>query len=95
MGDFDELGVRVPMMVVSPWARKHFVGHRTYDHTSIVRFIQARFVIPALTNRDANAEAPWEMFDFSAPQHATPPAVTLPPEVDAAKREACELIFDG
>jgi phospholipase C len=94
-GDFDELGVRVPMMVVSPWAKKHFVGHRTYDHTSIVRFIQARFVIPALTNRDANAEAPWEMFDFSAPQHATPPTVTLPPEIDAAKRDACELIFDG
>ena len=92
---FDQLGVRVPMMVISPYAKKQFVGHRLYDHTSIVRFIQARFVIPALSNRDANAEAPWEMFDFSAPPHATPPEIPIPPEVDAAKREACEYIFDG
>jgi phospholipase C len=92
---FDQLGIRVPMMVISPYAKKHFVGHRTYDHTSIARFIQARFVIPALTNRDANAEAPWEMFDFAAPPHATPPEIPMPPEVDPAKRAACESIFDG
>jgi phospholipase C len=77
-GAFDRYGVRVPMMVVSPFAKKHFVSHKLYDHTSIIRFIQARFVIPAITNRDANAEAPWEMFDFAAPPHATPPAITIP-----------------
>lgn len=90
---FDELGIRVPMMIVSPFAKKHFVGHRTYDHTSIVRFVQARHVIPALTDRDANAEAPWEMFDFDNPPHATPPAITIP-TVDQATLDACAAIFE-
>lgn len=91
--NFDQLGIRVPMMVVSPFAKKHFVGHRTYDHTSIVRFIEARHVIPALTNRDANAEAPWEMFDFKNPPHASPPAVTIP-VVDQAMVNACVAIYE-
>jgi len=90
---FDELGMRVPMMVISPYAKKHFVSHKVYDHTSIVRFIEARFVMPALSNRDANAEAPWEMFDFANPPHETPPEVTLP-VVDAEKLKACEAIFE-
>ena len=91
-GAFDQYGVRVPMMVVSPFAKKHFVAHGVYDHTSIIRFIQARFVLPAMTARDANAEAPWEMFDFASPPHATPPAVTVPP-VDTAAIAACAKVW--
>lgn len=64
---FDMYGVRVPFFVVSPYAKQGYVSHNVYDHTSILRFIQARFTIPALTNRDANAEAPFDMFDFEAP----------------------------
>jgi phospholipase C len=90
---FDQYGLRVPLLVVSPFAKKHFVAHRTYDHTSITRFIEARFQMPAMTNRDANAEAPWEMFDFDAPPHAMAPAVTIP-TVDQAKVTACKAIFD-
>ncbi len=77
-GEFDRYGFRVPLFVVSPYAKKHFVSHQTYDHTSIMRFIQARFVLPAITNRDANAEAPWDMFDFASPPHASPPAIPIP-----------------
>jgi phospholipase C len=90
---FDRYGVRVPMMVVSPYAKKHFVSHHTYDHTSIVRFVEARFVMPALSGRDANAEAPWEMFDFESPPHKDPPPVTIP-EIDQSKVDACKAIFD-
>lgn len=91
---FDQLGIRVPFLVVSPYAKKHYVDHNTYDHTSILRFIEARFQIPAMTHRDANAEAPWDMFDFENPPHATPPTITLPPAVDQAKLDACKAIFD-
>ena len=59
-----------------------------------MRFIQSRFVIPALSNRDANAEAPWEMFDFEGAPHATPPAVTIP-TVDQAKIDACAAIYEN
>jgi phospholipase C len=91
-GRFDQLGVRVPMLVVSPFARKHFVGHRVYDHTSIVRFIEARFVLPALSARDANAEAPWELFDFHSPPDLTPPVVPMP-SLDDARVASCAQIF--
>jgi len=91
-GAFDQYGVRVPMMVVSPFAKQHYVAHDTYDHTSIVRFIQARFVLPALTARDANAEAPWEMFDFDAPPHLTPPTFAIPP-IDQTAITACAAIW--
>lgn len=90
---FDQLGIRVPMMVISPYAKKHFVSHHVYDHTSIVRFVEAKFVMPALSNRDANAEAPWEMFDFDAAPHKSPPTITIP-ELDQAKVSACKAIFE-
>jgi phospholipase C len=89
---FETLGIRVPFFVVSPYAKKRYVSQRVYDHTSIVRFIAARFVMPALTGRDANAEAPWDMFDFAGAPNATPPAITMP-VIDEEKLAACEQIF--
>ncbi len=80
------------MTLVSPFAKQHYVAHGVYDHSSIIRFIQARFVLPAITARDANALAPWEMFDFAAPPHATPPAVTIP-SVDPAGVAACAAVW--
>ncbi|NID05126.1 phospholipase C, phosphocholine-specific [Luteibacter jiangsuensis] len=37
------LGVRVPMLVVSPWSKGGWVCSETYDHTSIIRFLERRF----------------------------------------------------
>ena len=91
-GAFNQYGVRVPMMVVSPFARQHYVAHGVYDHSSIIRFIEARFVLPALTARDANALAPWEMFDFTAPPHAVPPVVSIP-SVDPVGVAACAKVW--
>lgn len=90
----DHYGVRVPLVVVSPYAKKHHVSHEVYDHTSIVRFVEARFVMPALTRRDANALAPWDMFDFQSPPHLDPPAVSLPP-IDQSKLDACIAALGG
>ena len=69
-------GFRVPFTLVSPYARAHFVSHTVYDHTSITRFIEARFGLPALTARDANSTPPYEMFDFAHPAFTTPPTIT-------------------
>jgi phospholipase C len=90
---FDMLGIRVPLIVVSPYAKKGYVAHDVYDHTSIVRFIEARFTMPALSNRDANAEAPWEVFDFAGSPNAQPPAVPIP-VVDPEKQSACKQLWD-
>jgi phospholipase C len=64
-GTFDRYGIRVPFIVVSPWAKHRYVSHYTYDHTSILRFIEARFGLPALTARDANADPLLDLFDLS------------------------------
>jgi phospholipase C len=53
-----------------------------------VRFIEKRFGLPALTNRDATANPMLEFFDFSQPTFARPPS--LPGAViDAAQLTAC------
>jgi phospholipase C len=91
-GGFDEYGVRVPMLLLSPYAKKNYVSKNVYDHTSIVRFIEARFVLPALTNRDANALAPWDMFDFTDPPNLTPPSVPNVP-IDMSIINTCATLF--
>jgi phospholipase C len=66
---FHELGVRVPLIAISPWARRHYVSHAEKQHTSISRFIEAVFDLPAMTARDANSDGLLDMFDFAcAPQ---------------------------
>ncbi|HTQ41930.1 MAG TPA: alkaline phosphatase family protein, partial [Polyangiaceae bacterium] len=92
-GGFDLYGVRVLLLAVSPYAKRGYVGHHVYDHTSITRFIEAKFKIPALTARDANAEPPTDLFDFkSPPAFATPPPLTMP-TVDATELQYCESTF--
>jgi phospholipase C len=50
------LGVRVPMVVISPWSRGGYVNSQVFDHTSLIRFIEARFGGHGL--RDSNI-TPW------------------------------------
>lgn len=76
-GGFDMYGVRVPAVVVSPFSRPHAVSHVVNDHTSILRFIETRFNLPALTRRDAAANPMLEFFDFSQPSFATPPSLPV------------------
>jgi hypothetical protein len=74
--DFTELGTRVPLIAISPWARRHFVSKVPREHTSITRFIEAVHDLPALTARDANSDALLDMFDFGC---TTTPVPVAPP----------------
>lgn len=85
---FDEYGVRVPAVVISPYSKSHFVSHVVHDHTSILKFIETRFALPSLTNRDAAADPMLEFFDFNTATFAVPPS--LPAAViDPVKLAAC------
>jgi phospholipase C len=87
-GAFDQLGVRMPVVVVSPYSKAHHVSHVVDDHTSLLSFIEYRFGLPPLTNRDAAADPMLDHFDFSTPALATPPS--LPAAViDPVKLAAC------
>jgi phospholipase C len=81
---FFELGVRVPMAVISPYARKHYVSHVVQEHTAITRFIEVVFDLPALTHRDANSDALLDMFDFGCE-----PALLHPPTAPAQGLGGC------
>jgi phospholipase C len=72
-GELDRRGTRVPLLVVSPWARRHHVSHVVHDHTSLLRFVELLFDLPALSARDANADALLDAFDFGQRPAAPPP----------------------
>lgn len=65
-------GGRVPMLVISPHARKGFVDHKRYDHTSILKFIEWRYGLKPLADRDAKANNLLSAFDFGRSNTAAP-----------------------
>jgi phospholipase C len=93
-GSFDRLGFRVPAGVVSPYAKASYVSHTVYDHTSILKLIETKWNLPALTHRDAAAASPLGMVDFDRPPaFICPPALSSPAEV--ALRASCEITGPG
>jgi phospholipase C len=52
------LGARVPMFVISPWSKGGWVCSEVFDHTSLIRFVQARFGTAAAPLSDPNI-TPW------------------------------------
>ena len=62
---YDRYGFRVPAVIVSPFARRDFVSHQIYDHTSILKFIEMKWNLPALTERDLHAHDFLEALDVT------------------------------
>jgi phospholipase C len=90
---FDQLGFRVPFLVVSPFAKPHYVSHTIADHTSLLAFIEERFLKDGataggtgrlhLTLRDLHADALADVFDFeNSPSLNTPVTQAQPPTAD-------------
>jgi phospholipase C len=80
-------GFRVPCLLISPRVRRGTIGHQVYDHTSILKMIEWRFGLPALSRRDHAARNLAEVLDFG---HA--PDLTAPRwDVPAVVSQACEL----
>jgi len=71
--DFVYTGYRVPLIVVSPYTKKNYVSHSVADTTAILKLIETRFNVPALTKRDAAQIDMTEFFDFANPVWMTPP----------------------
>jgi phospholipase C len=71
--DFTYTGFRLPLLVVSPFTKKNYVSHTVADYTAILKLIETRFNLPALTKRDAAQMDMTEFFDFDNPPWMTPP----------------------
>jgi phospholipase C len=78
-GDFAHTGFRIPIMVISPWVKPHYNSRTVRETTSILKLIEFRFGLPALTARDAWADNMIEFFDFSKPAWLTPPSLPAQP----------------
>ena len=74
---FDQLGVRVPALVISPYTRKGVIDHTVYDHTSMLATVEQLFGMGNLTNRDQAAADILHL--LSLPVARTDAPTTLPP----------------
>ena len=91
--EFDRLGFRVPLVIVSPYSRAGYVSDRVTDHASILRLLEARYLLPAMTGRDANAWPLLDMFDFAGAPFMTPPTDLAAAPLDEARNAECVAEF--
>jgi phospholipase C len=71
----------VPSVVISPRARRRYVAHDVYDHTSVLKAIEWRWNLPPLTPRDRAARNIAEVLDFATPANLAAPKYLVPPFV--------------
>jgi phospholipase C len=64
-GAYDVYGPRVPAAVISPYSAAGGVTSVIHDHTSVLATIQAKWNLPSLTDRDANANTVMDFLDLN------------------------------
>src|SRR5947208_325602 len=78
-GGYDIYGPRVPAVVASPYSKPNAVTNALHDHTSFLATVEAKWNLPRLTYRDANAKTGLDFLDLEAPAFLQPPALAEPP----------------
>jgi phospholipase C len=77
-GAYNLYGPRVPAIVVSPYSRPGAVTDVVHDHTSVLATIEAKWNLPALTRRDANAHTVMDFLDLAQAPLLHPPQLQAP-----------------
>ena len=82
------LGFRVPLIVVSPYARHGYISHQTHEFSGFLRYTEETFNLPNLGQRDVAADDLADCFDYTqTPQPYVPVPVTFNAEYFKAKHE--------
>jgi phospholipase C len=95
---FKRYGIRVPGLIVSPYARQGHVSHVIFDHTSVLAFVERKWNLPAMTYRDANANDLTDLVDLNALAARRPTFPVLPRLAapgDTAEALACSTSGPG
>ena len=71
--DYEGLGFRVPMIVVSPYARRGYISHTQYEFGSLLAFAEQNWSLGNLGTTDARAASIAGVFDFTAPPRTFAP----------------------
>jgi phospholipase C len=75
------LGFRVPLIVVSPYAKKGYISSQVHEFSGFLRYTEEVFTLPSLGNRDAAADDFADCFDYTqAVVPYSPVPVTFTPE---------------
>jgi phospholipase C len=64
--DYDGLGIRIPMLVVSPYSKQNYVSHVQYETASLLKFAEDNFTLAPMQASDTRAADPvTDTMDFS------------------------------
>ena len=85
------LGPRVPLLVISPWA-KQGIDHTTYDFTSVIKFASEDFDLPLLTSRERDANSLRYAFQFTHPQKRWIAPIQTCPKTHFVQKQAAGII---
>lgn len=95
--DYDGLGFRVPLLMISPFAKQNYVSHVQYEQGSILRFAEDTFGLAPLSAADSRANDPAvDSFDFTqkprkfqtfAAKYSAQHIMNLPPDKRPADAE--------
>ena len=66
------LGPRVPLLIISPYAKSGFISPTQYEFSSFLTLVETRFNLKPLTDRDSKANSMVDSFNFD--QQALPPS---------------------
>lgn len=81
--DFQQLGIRVPAVVVSPLVARGTVDKEIRDHTSLIATVGERFQLDRLTKRDKAARTFEGVFALGSPRQDAPQTLPAPPAIPA------------
>lgn len=90
----DEMGFgfRVPLLVVSPWAKHGYVSHEVHEASGFIRFIEYDFNLGSLGQRDENADYFADCFDLTQPSEPFVPIVAGTPSGDFTPRKSLRAV---
>jgi phospholipase C len=92
--DFGQMGMRIPAIVVSPYARRHHVDHSIYGFESILKLIRYRYGLAPLTVRDRYASNIAHAFDWEANPNYSVPDLPTPRHVTSTGCGATMTLHD-
>jgi phospholipase C len=84
---FDQLGFRVPAMVIGPYAQARVASNTVFDHSSTLKFLAELYGMKTLTERDAAANSLTGLLDSQRIEDEAPRPATPIPQIIADEAE--------
>ena len=92
--DYFGLGIRVPLIILSPYVKAGTVHHSVFEFSSLLSFTEKLFNLPPMTERDQKADDMMKAFDFT--QSPLPPLILTPRQCPKVKQLSAPLVdVDG